>query len=244
MQKKKNRSVYLEGMRHGIPIALGYFAVAFSLGFAARQAGLTAFQGFLNSILHHASAGEYAGIVLISQGASYIETALVILITNARYFLMSCALSQRFSPQTGLLHRLLVGFGITDEIFGISVGREGQTEPFYHYGAMSVAIPFWGLGTVCGILAGYVFPARLVSALSVALYGMFLAIITPPAKKNPVILGVIGTSFLLSFLTDPKVFAVMNRLSAGVRTILLTVGISTIAALFFPVKMEVKSHEE
>lgn len=233
---KQTKSAYIEGLRHGVPIALGYFAVAFSLGIAARKAGLTAFQGFLNSVLHHASAGEYAGLILISQGATYLESALVILITNARYLLMSFALSQRFSPNTGILHRLLVGFGITDEIFGISIGREGYTDPFYHYGAMTAAIPSWGAGTACGILAGYILPDRLVSALSVALFGMFLAIIIPPAKKNPVILGVVLISFLLSFLTE--ILPLFSALSGGERTILLTVVISSAAAILFPVKYE------
>lgn len=233
---KRNKSAYIEGLRHGVPIGLGYFAVAFSLGIAARKAGLTAFQGFLNSVLHHASAGEYAGLILISQGATYLETAVVILITNARYLLMSFALGQRFSPSTGFFHRLLVGFGITDEIFGLSVGREGYTEPFYHYGAMSVAIPSWGAGTAMGIFAGYILPDRLISALSVALFGMFLAIIIPPAKKNRVILGVVLASFLLSFLSEMIPF--FASLSGGERTILLTVTISSAAAILFPVKGE------
>ncbi len=240
---KQKKSAYIEGLRHGIPIGLGYFAVAFSLGIAARKAGLTAFQGFLNSVLHHASAGEYAGLILISQGATYLESVLVILITNARYLLMSFALSQRFSPDTGFIHRLLVGFGITDEIFGISVGREGYTEPFYHYGAMTVAIPSWGAGTAMGILAGYILPDRLVSALSVALFGMFLAIIIPPAKKNRVILGIVLVSFLLSYLSE--VIPFFASLSGGERTILLTVIISSCAAILFPVKYEeVDKNEE
>jgi len=240
---KQTKTAYIDGLRHGVPIGLGYFAVAFSLGIAARQAGLTAFQGFLNSILHHASAGEYAGLLLISQGATYPESAMVILITNARYFLMSFALSQRFSPDTGIFHRLLVGFGITDEIFGISVGREGHTEPFYHYGAMTVAFPCWGAGTACGILAGYVLHDRLVSALSVALFGMFLAIIIPPAKKNRVILGVVLISFILSYLSEILPF--FASLSGGERTILLTVTISSAAAILFPVKYEeVEPNEE
>lgn len=239
---RQTKSAYMEGLRHGIPIGLGYFAVAFSLGIAARKAGLTAFQGFLNSILHHASAGEYAGLVLISQGATYLESALVILITNARYLLMSFALSQRFSPHTGFFHRLLVGFGITDEIFGISVGREGYTEPFYHYGAMCVAIPSWGAGTACGILAGNILPDRLVSALSVALFGMFLAIIIPSAKKNTIILAVVLVSFLFSFLAE--ILPLFSALSGGEKTILLTVVISSAAAALFPVKYEEEDKNE
>ena len=130
-------------MYDSIPIALAYFAVAFSLGIMARKAGLTPFQGFLSSMLNHASAGEYAEFTVIEAGAPYIEMALVILITNARYLLMSCALSQRFAPDAPLIHRVLVGFGITDEIFGISIARPGNVNPFYTYGAMALALPAW-----------------------------------------------------------------------------------------------------
>ena len=119
MEPQLRRKAWREGMRDGVPIALGYFAVAFSLGIAGRNAGLTPGQGFVISILNHASAGEYAGITAIAAMAPYWELALTILITNARYLLMSCALSQKFAPETSLWHRIGVGFGITDEIFGV-----------------------------------------------------------------------------------------------------------------------------
>ena len=130
-----------EGVRDGTPIALGYLAVAFTLGIAARSAGLTAFQGFLASLLNNASAGEYAGFTLIAAGAAYWEVALMTLITNARYLLMSCALSQKFAPDTPLRHRFLVGYDVTDEIFGIAIARPGSLDPYYNYGAMLVAMP-------------------------------------------------------------------------------------------------------
>ena len=117
------------GLRDGLPIALGYFAVAFSLGIAGRNAGLTPLQGFLISILNHASAGEYAGITVIAAMAPYWELAVTIFITNARYLLMSCALSQKLAPETPLRHRVRVGFGITDEIFAISMARPQYLEP-------------------------------------------------------------------------------------------------------------------
>lgn len=138
--------VLREGFRDGIPIGLGYLAVSFSLGVAARNAGLSAFQGFLISLLNNASAGEYAGITVIASNAPYIEMVLMTLIANARYLLMSCALSQRFSPDTPLFHRLLVGYDVTDEIFGITIARSGQIDPFYTYGAILIAAPCWACG--------------------------------------------------------------------------------------------------
>ena len=187
-QRAERRRVFLAGVRDGVPIGLGYLAVAFSLGIAARNAGLNAFQGFLISLLNNASAGEYAAFTVIAADSGFLEMALITLITNARYLLMSCSLSQKFSPDTPLYHRLLVGYDVTDELFGIAIARPGYLDPFYSYGAFLPAIPGWAIGTALGVTAGSILPARLVSALSVALFGMFLAIIIPPSKKNPVVL--------------------------------------------------------
>lgn len=233
--KIKNIGFY-EGMRDGVPIALGYFAVAFSLGITARKAGLDVLQGFISSMLNHASAGEYAEFTVIQAGAPYIEMALIILVTNARYLLMSCALSQRFDKNTGLIHRILVGFGITDEIFGASIARKGSVDPWYHYGAMLLALPAWSCGTAIGIIAGNILPVSVVSALSVALYGMFLAIIIPPAKADKVVAGLIVVSFVGSFLAAH--FTLLSHISGSMRTVILTVVISAVGALLFPVKTE------
>lgn len=120
-----NAQVFRKGMKDAIPIGLGYLAVAFSLGIAARNAGMNAFQGFLMSMLNNASAGEYAGITVIAANSPYVEMAIVTLITNARYLLMSCAMGQRLTPGLSFGHRLLMGFDITDELFGIAIARPG-----------------------------------------------------------------------------------------------------------------------
>lgn len=228
-----NKRMLADGMRDGIPIGLGYLAVAFSLGVAARKAGLTAFQGFLASLLNNASAGEYAGFTVIAADAGYLEMALITLIANARYLLMSCALSQRFSPETPLRHRLFLGFDVTDELFGITIARPGPIQPWYTYGAILIAIPCWSCGTALGVTAGNVLPARAVSALSVALYGMFLAIIIPAARGSRVVAVFVLLSFSASFAAAK--LPLISRLSQGTRTILLTVTLSALAAAFFPV---------
>ena len=233
---KFSRRVLYEGMRDGFPIALGYFAVSFSLGIAARHAGFTPMQGFWASLLNNASAGEYAAFTLIAARATYWEVAVITLIANARYLLMSCALAQRFAPETPFFHRLIVGYDVTDEIFGITIARPGYLNPYYTYGAILLAAPAWAIGTALGIMAGNALPLRIVSALSVALYGMFLAIIIPPARKNRIVAGLVALSFALSFACEylPGVAS----LSSGTRTILLTVLISGAAAVLFPVKQE------
>ena len=236
MHSDSLRREILRGARDGVPIGLGYFAVAFSLGITAKTAGLTALQGFIASFLNHASAGEYALFSLIAAGAAYWEVAAVICITNARYLLMSAALSQKFSPDTPFIHRPLVGFGITDEIFGLGVARPGWLSPAYLYSAFLVADLCWASGTATGITAGNVLPANIVSALSVAIYGMFLAIIIPPARKDKIVAALVLISFACSFAFS--VLPVVRELSAGMQTILLTVAISALAALLFPVRAE------
>ena len=233
---KSNAKIFQEGMKDAIPIGLGYFAVAFSLGIAARNAGMNAVQGFLLSFLNNASAGEYAGITVIAANASYIEIAVVTLIANARYLLMSCAMGQRLKPGLSFGHRLLMGYDITDELFGIAIARPGYLEPFYTYGAMLTAIPCWAAGTACGIIAGNIMPARVVSALSVSLFGMFLAIIIPPAKKDKVVAGLIVLAFASSYAAS--CLPVISSISEGTRTIILTVVLSAGAAYFFPVHAE------
>lgn len=232
----KNK-IFLEGLRDGFPIGLGYFAVAFSLGIVAKNAGLNAIQGFIASFLNVASAGEYALFTSIQTGATYFEIAFITFIVNARYLLMSCALSQRFDSKTSLIHRLLIGFGVTDELFGITIARKGSIVPVYNYGAMLIAIPLWSLGTSLGIIAGNFLPLRVISALSVALYGMFLAIIIPPAKKDKVIMVAVLSSFLASYLSSQLPY--IKELSSGTRTIILTILISSIAAIIKPIKQEV-----
>ncbi len=231
-----HNKVMKEGFRDGIPIGLGYLAVSFSLGVAARNAGLSAFQGFLVSLLNNASAGEYAGFTVIAANGAYFEIFLMTLIANARYLLMSCALSQKFSPDTPLIHRIFVGYDVTDEIFGITIARPGMLDPFYSYGAILIAAPAWAGGTALGVIAGNLLPARAVSALSVALFGMFLAVIIPPARKNRIIALFVLVSFAASFAAT--YLPLISQLSGGTRTIILTVLISAIAAILFPVNEE------
>lgn len=232
----RNKNAFFNGVRDGIPIALGYFAVAFSLGIVARRAGLSPIQGFLSSFLNHASAGEYAEFTVIMANAPYVEMAFVILITNIRYLLMSCALSQKFNANTPLLHRFMVGFGITDEIFGISISRAGNLNPWYSYGAIFIALPAWSVGTALGIVAGNILPVSIVSALSVALYGMFLAIIIPPSKKDKVVGGIVIAGFLISYIVSriPQ----LNNVSDSMKISVITIIISGLAAFFFPLPKE------
>lgn len=231
-----NRQAFIRGMKAGVPIALGYFAVSFSLGIAAKAVGLTPFQGFLASLLNSASAGEYALFSLIGAGASLVELVFVTIVANGRYLLMSCALGQKFPEDTPLIHRFGVGFYITDEIFSLSITTPGKLNPFINYGAIAVAVPAWSVGTALGIVAGNILPANIVSALSVALYGMFIACFVPPAKANKILLCAIPMCFLLSYLAFRMPY--IGDLSEGTRAVILTVVIATVLAIAFPIKDE------
>lgn len=228
--------MFRQGMRDGFPIGLGYLAVSFSLGITARNAGITPVQGFFMSLLCNASAGEYVGITLIAAGASFLEVALATLVTNLRYILMSCALSQRMHPKLSLRHRIFMGYDINDEVFGITIARPGFLDPWYTYGALATSVPFWATGTALGIVAGNLLPMRLVSAFSVALYGMFLAVIVPPARKDKIVLLLVLIGFAASFAGG--FIPYFSQIAEGTRTIILTILISALAALLFPRKQE------
>ena len=232
----KRNSAFLEGMRDGIPVGLGYLAVAFSLGIAARAAGLNALDGFAASLFTIASAGEYAGFRVIASGGTYLEMAVVILVANCRYLLMSCALAQKADEKMKTIHRVGMGFFITDELFGLNIARPGALEPLYAYGAALTSVLPWAVGTSLGITAGNLLSPALVSALSVALYGMFLAIIIPPARGNRVVMGAVAVSFLLSWAASAVPY--LRELSEGTRIIILTVIIASACAVLFPVREE------
>ncbi len=227
---------FLKGLRDGVPIMLGYFAVSIALGISARNAGMTAPQATLASALIMASAGQYIGFTLIAASASYAEVMVMEAIANARYLLMSTALSQKVDPKLPLRHRLLMGLWITDEIFGVSVSVEGRLNPYYNYGMAAVATPGWALGTLTGVVLGNVLPTRVVSALSVGLFGMFMSIFVPPMRKNRVIAWLVAVSFAASYAMN--VLRWFDGISSGMKIILLTVVISLGAALLFPVEGE------
>ena len=191
---------FRKGVKDGIPIGLGYFAVSFTFGMMAVADGLSIWQAVLISLTNVTSAGQFAGLEIMVMSGSYWEMALTQLIINLRYCLMSFSLAQKFRRDESLVHRYIAAFGVTDEIFGISASQPGKVSAFYNYGAMCVAIPGWVLGTLAGAISGNLLPDFMMSALSVAIYGMFLAIIIPPAKQNKAVLAVVVAAMLISML--------------------------------------------
>ena len=227
---------FKRGIQDGIPIGLGYFAVSFTFGMMAVSGGLTAWQAVLISLTNLTSAGQFAGLGILVAGGSMWEMALTQLVINLRYCLMSFSLSQKLEKNISTGHRLAVAFGVTDEIFGVSASQEGRLSPWYNYGVMSMAIPGWTLGTLVGAVLGNVLPGFLVSALNVAIYGMFLAVIIPPAKKNKAVLGVVIGAMAIS--TVFAVVPVLNKVSSGFVIIITTLIVAGLAAHFSPIPEE------
>ncbi len=231
-----NMKLFIKGLKDGIPIAMGYLAVAFTLGIAAGNINMDAIQSFFMSFGMLASAGEYAAIVLIGSAAGVIEMIATTLVINLRYFLMSCSLSQKLSSDVPMWKRLLLAWFVTDELFGISSAVDGHLDPIYTYGAAVVSVAGWCLGTVLGVVVGDVLPVRLASAMNVALYGMFLAIIIPPARRSHFMAGLVIIAMVASFIFTKA--PMLSDISEGFRIIILTVVISGIAAYIKPVTEE------
>ena len=227
---------YQFGVQTGLPVGMGYFSVSFGFGAMAAAQGLKALDATLISITNLTSAGQFAGLTLIVAGATLWEMVLTQLVINSRYALMSLALSQRMGERIGLLPRLLIAFFNTDEIFALAMARvEPLTVPFM-LGLGTLPLIGWTLGTLCGALAGSVLPVSIRAALGVMLYGMFIAIVVPPAKREARILAAVMLVLILSSL-----FAwvpALKTVSAGISIVICTVAAAAVCAALFPVREE------
>ena len=223
-------SYFLRGLVHGIPIALGYLSVSFGFGIRAASGGLSVLQATLISLLNLTSAGQLAGVDVIVQHGTLIEMVLVQLTINIRYSLMALSLSQKLDKGFTMPHRLLAAYGITDEIFGVASAQKEPLKPSYFYGMILIAVAGWVSGTFLGAAAGALLPKAVSDALGIVLYGMFIAIIVPPARKERGILTVVLAAVLLSVL-----FAkLLPMVSGGFAVIICAVIAAVIGALFFP----------
>lgn len=229
-------SKFLTGLRDGIPIGLGYLSVSFTFGIMAASYGIPLGYTLLISMTNLTSAGQLAGIGIIHAGGGLAEMALTQLVINLRYALMSLSLSQKLDGEFNLFHRLAVSFGITDEIFAVASSQKGDVSPRYMYGLIMIPYIGWAAGTALGTLAGNLLPEMLRNALGIALYGMFIAIVVPPAKKRPKLLAVIGIAVGLSCLI--RFVPVFSFISDGFSIIICTLIAATAGALLFPVVTE------
>ncbi|WP_102411157.1 AzlC family ABC transporter permease [Beduinella massiliensis] len=225
---------FARGLRHGVPIALGYLSVSFAFGIQAVGGGLTPFQAVFISMTNLTSAGQFAGLSLMLSAAPLFEMALTQLIINLRYALMSLSLSQRLDGSMTTLWRVLISFGNTDEIFAVASSQPGKVGRDYLLGLVCLPYFGWAGGTLLGAAAGALLPSLITQALGIAIYGMFLAIILPPARAHKnvrlVVLASTGVSCILRYVPA------LSFISSGFAIILCAVLAAALGAILFPIR--------
>ena len=224
---------FIKGIKDGIPICLGYLSVSFGFGILAVGLGLSILSAVGISLTNLTSAGQVAGVGIIAAGGSLLEMALTQLVINIRYSLMGISLSQKLDGSFNTFHRMVASFGITDEIFAVAVSQK-SVSPFYMYGLTVISALGWVSGTFLGAAAGNILPSSISSAMGIVLYGMFLAIIIPPAKKEKGVLAAVLTAAALSIMFE----FVLKSVSGGFAIIICSVISAAFCAVLFPVKDE------
>lgn len=227
------RSPFVKGLLDGLPICFGYFSVSFGFGIMAVKAGISILAAVGISLSNLTSAGQAAGVTVIAAGGTLIEMALTQLVINLRYSLMGFSLSQKLDGTFNTPRRLLVSFGITDEIFAVACAETKLLTAKYMYGLILTPVIGWSLGTLIGAAAGAVLPGYISDVMGILLYGMFIAIIVPPAKKDRHVLFVAALASAFSIIIY---YAFSDYISSGFSVIISAVLASVIGALFFPVK--------
>lgn len=232
---------YRDGFKKGIPIGLGYLPVSFTFGVMAATGGISVGLAIFTSLSNLTSAGQFAGMKLILAGAGYFEIALTTFVINIRYMLMSLSLSQKLDSGIGFFKRLVIGYGVTDEVFAIaSVERKKLTAP-YMYGLITAPVVGWTLGTALGAMISGLLVDSVANAMGIALYAMFIAIIIPPAKKSkPIVFTILLAVALMVAMNTIPLF---SFISEGFRVILATVISAGAAAVLFPIREETRQPE-
>jgi len=234
MDEIKENNSFTKGMKDGLPICIGYFAVSFAFGIAAVQSGLSWLEALLISMTNLTSAGQVAGTPIIAGGGSLIELAVSQLVINSRYALMSVSVLQKLNKSVGFLHRFFIAFGITDEIFAVSVSNEKNVGKRYMYGLILTPWLGWSLGTLCGALADNLLPAVVISSLGVAIYGMFVAIVVPVMREERSVTLCVLLAILISCLF--RYIPMLRIVPNGFVVIICAVFASAVFAFLAPIE--------
>ena len=230
MKKKE----FIEGIRDGIPICLGYFSVSMAFGLTAVLSGIPIWAAVVISLTNLTSAGQFAGMNLIAAQGALVEIGLTTLIINIRYFLMSISVSQKVEQKMSMKERMAVAFGITDEIFAVSMQRDHELTTAYMTGLILTPVLGWTGGTFIGAAATSLMPPILSNAFGIALYGMFIAIIVPPAREHINVLFAVVLAIAASVAC--KYLPIIRNLTSGWTIIIITIVVCLIAAWLFTVK--------
>ncbi len=233
------RSEWKKGFVAGIPIGLGYLSVSFGFGILAMQAGLNVFQAVILSLTNLTSAGQAAGVAIIAEGGAFLETAITELVINLRYALMGLTLTQKIDESFHTKERLMVSYGITDEIFAMAASRDRKVTPQYMYGMIVVAVAGWTAGTFLGAAAGALLPSALTDALGIMLYGMFIAVCVPAGRKDRKVLRVM----LIAITISCVIRYAFTAITSGFAVIISALAAASIGAVLFPLSDEAEAEQ-
>lgn len=232
---------FKKGLKDGLPICIGYFSVSFAFGIFAVENGLSIFQAVIISLTNLTSAGQLAAVPIIAGGGTLIELALSQIVINSRYSLMSVSLSQKLSKRVTFPQKLLISYGNTDEIFAVSVSNDSEVGAKYMLGIILLPVIGWTGGTLCGAIAGNILPAIVTAALGVAIYGMFVAIVVPVAKKEK--MTALCVLFAIAISCAFKYIPLLKIVPSGFTVIICAVAASLLFALIAPIKTEENTRE-
>lgn len=231
---------YKRGLVAGIPIALGYLSVSFTFGIIAISAGFTWWEATLISMTTVTSAGQFSGIQTMRFPGLWLDMLISQLTINVRYSFMSIALSQKLNKRFSGIWRWIMGFMITDEIFAVAVSNETVTRSFFA-GLSTLPYIGWSLGTLLGALLGNVLPASVMSALGLAIYGMFIAIVVPDMKKErPIFFAVLIAAGLSTAFTYVPY---LKDISSGISISICAIISAAVIAFVFPYEDSVSDDE-
>lgn len=225
---------FRQGLQDGVPIALGYCSVSFAFGMMCVNQGIPVWMAALISLTNLTSAGQFAGLGIMAAGGSLLEMALSQFIINLRYFLMSLTMTQKVDPEMSTPKRAIVAYGITDEIFALSSSKYNGVGFAYMMGLIALPVLGWTLGTILGGAASSILPMAIRDALGIMIYGMFCAIIIPPARKERSILVVV----LIAAITSSIFQLLPIEIGSGFVIILCTLLAAGLGAFLFPIKQE------
>lgn len=227
---------YFDGLRDGLPIGLGYLSVSFGFGITAVGEGLRFLEALIISMTNLTSAGQVAGVTVIVAAGTILEMILTQFVINLRYSLMGITLTQRLDRRCTTPHRLLMSFGLTDEIFAVAASKPYPVGPSYFYGLMTLPYIGWAGGTLLGALAGQILPETVRVAMGIMIYAMFVAIILPPMKKDRGVLGAVLIAALLSCAVAYLPF--LQWISEGFSIIICAVVAAVVMAVLRPIPDE------
>ena len=238
---ESNQLTFLKGLKDGLPIALGYLSVSFTFGILVVSYGLDIWVPILTSLSNFTGTGQFIGMEMLKDGSALLEIAFTMVIINIRYVLMSISMSQKMENGVGFGKRLMISFGVTDEVYAVSMSQDGELNFKYLMGLMLGSFVGWMSGTTLGALAGSIIPAVLISAMGITIYGMFIAIIVPPAKDSrPVLITV-----LIALIISCILYLIPVLRENNFYIIIIAGIISTLVVTFmFPIHDEVDTHSE